>query len=176
MNSFSKIIKDYMEKHITDFNDKRIMQEAITLVDSESDITDEEVNILNEIFMSLKEDYTLKIIQDPTNLDFCIAITKQEKPIIQNKHDLNGLVNDLKRFSLNYSVSKIENATLLFLDASEHIEEDEFLLIQNIIRYLTNDWCLSPIEQQKHSGEIIRISRLIPTYCKKLIKTELERK
>ncbi len=175
MNSFSKIIKDYME-HITDFNDKRIMQEAITLIDSESDITDEEVNILNEIFMSLKEDYTLEVIQNPNNLEFCYAITKQEIPIIQNKHELNVLVNELKRFSLNYSISKIENAALLFLDASEHIEEDEFLLIQNIIRHLTDDWCLSPIEEQKHSDGIIRISRLIPKYSKKLIKTESERK
>lgn len=171
MNNFSQIIKDYME-HITNFNDKRIMQEAITLVNSETDITDEEINILSEIFMSLKEDYTLEIIQDPTNLDFCIAIVKQETPIIENKHELNVLVNELKRFSLKYPISKIENAALLFLDASEHIEEEEFLLIQNIIRYLNNDWCLSPIEHQKY----LRVSRLISTYCKKLIKKESDKK
>lgn len=175
MNNFRQIINDYMA-HVTDFNDKRIMQESITLIDSESDITDEEINILNEIFMSLKEDYTLQIIQDPTNLDFCIAISKQEIPIIKNKHELNVLVNELKRFSLNYQVSKIEKSALIFLEASEHIEENELYIIQSIIRYLNNDWTLSPIENAKYLGENIRISRLTQIYLKKLIKKESDRK
>lgn len=175
MDNFSQIIKDYMA-HVTDFNDRRIMQESITLIDSESDITDEEINILNEIFMSLKEDYTLKIIQDPTNLDFCIAISKQEIPIIKNKHELNVLVNELKRYTLNSKVSKIEKSALIFLEASEHIEENELYIIQNIIRYLNNDWVLSPIENTKYLGENIRISRLTQIYSKKFIKKESDRK
>lgn len=175
MDNFSQIIKDYMA-HVTDFNDRRIMQESITLIDSESDITDEEINILNEIFMSLKEDYTLKIIQDPTNLDFCIAISKQEIPIIKNKHELNVLVNELKRYSLNSQISKIEKSALIFLEASEHIEENELYIIQNIIRYLNSDWALSSIENTKYLGENIRISRLKPIYSKKLIKKEADGK
>ncbi len=169
MDNFIQTIKDYMA-HVTDFNSKRIMQEAITLIDSELNITDEEINILNEIFMSLKEDYTLKIIQDPTNLDFCITISKQGIPTIKNKHELNILVNELKRVSLNASISKIEKSALIFLDASEHIEENEFYIIQNIIRYLNNDWMLATIETKKYLGEDVRISRLIPTYSKQLVK------
>ncbi len=171
MDNFSQIIKEYMA-HVTDLNDKRIMQEAITLIDSKFDITDTEIDILNEMFMSLKEDYTLKIIQDPTNLDFCIAISKQEIPIIKNKHELNDLVDELKRFSLNFETSNIEKSALVFLESSEHIEENELYIIQNIIRYLNNDWSLSPIENQKYLGEQIRISKLKPTYNKILIKNE----
>lgn len=171
MYNFVNIISNHME-HITNLNDKRIMQEAINIIESENIILDAEIDILDEIFMALKKDYTIKIIQDPTNLDFCLAITKQQEPIIKNKHELNNLVNELKKFQSLKPITKIENTVLNFLDASEHIEENEVLLIQNIIRYLNNDWILRPLETQKYLGEEIRLSRLVPTYCKKLVKNQ----
>lgn len=169
MYDFINVIKDYMQ-HITNLSDKRIMQEAINIAESEAEILDSEITVLNEIFMALKEDYTIKIIQDPVNLDFCLAIVKQEPPIIRNKRDINVLANELKRNSLKKSLTPYETIALNFLDASEHIEDNEILLIQNIIRYINNEWLLQPIEQQKYMGENIRVSRLVPTYSKKLIK------
>lgn len=169
MYNFIKIINNHME-HVTNINDKRIMKEAINIIESEEVILDDELNILNEVFISLKEDYTIKIIQDPTNLDFCLAIIKQPAPIIKNQHELNSLVTELKRYSLSKPITKIESVALNFLDASEHIEENEILLVQNIIRYLNNDWILKPLEKQKYLGEEVRLSRIVPTYCKKMIK------
>ena len=127
---------------------------------------------MNEIFKSLKDDYTINIIQDPTNLDFCLAIMKQPLPIIKNSHELTLLLNELKGSISDKNTTELENAVLNFLEASEHIEENEILLIQNIIRYLNNDWILKPFENQKYLGENIKISRLVPTYSKKLIKNQ----
>ena len=145
------------------------MKEALNIIESESVILDDELEILNEIFISIKKDYTINIIQDPTNLDFCLAIIKQSLPIMKNSHELTCLLNELKN---NEKISKLEKVTLNFLDASEHIEENEILLIQNIIRYLNNNWILKPFEDQKFQGENIKISRLVPTYSKKLIKNK----
>lgn len=169
MDDFKNIINKHIEI-TSNLNDKRIMQEALNMLDSESTILKNEFDILNEIFMFLKEDYTVNIIQDPTNLDFCVAIMKQKTPIIKNKHELNCLVSELKRQTINENINKIETTVLNFLDASEHIEENEVLLIQNIIRYLNNEWMLKPFERQRYAGEEIKISRLIPTYSKKLTK------
>ena len=88
---------------------------------------------------------------------------------MKNSHELTCLLNELKN---NEKISKLEKVTLNFLDASEHIEENEILLIQNIIRYLNNNWILKPFEDQKYQGENIKISRLVPTYSKKLIKNK----
>ena len=145
------------------------MKEALNIIESESVILDDELEILNEIFISIKKDYTINIIQDPTNLDFCLATIKQSLPIMKNSHELTCLLNELKN---NEKISKLEKVTLNFLDASEHIEENEILLIQNIIRYLNNNWILKPFEDQKYQGENIKISRLVPTYSKKLIKNK----
>lgn len=169
MHEFSKIIDSYLG-HITDLNDRNIIQEALIIIDSEENINDDELNVLNEIFMSLKEDYTLKIIQDSEDLNFCIAIIKQDIPIIKNRHNLNILLNELKRFSLNNTISKIENTVLTFFEACEHIEENEFYLIKNIIKNLNNDWTLSPIKSETSQDEIIKISKLIPTYNKQIIR------
>lgn len=169
MHEFSKIIDSYLG-HITDLNDRNIIQEALIIIDSEENINDDELNVLNEIFMSLKEDYTLKIIQDSEDLNFCIAIIKQDIPIIKNRHNLNILLNELKRFSLNNTISKIENTVLTFFEACEHIEENEFYLIQSIIKNLNNDWTLSPIKSETSQDEIIKISKLIPTYNKQIIR------
>lgn len=169
MENFKSIINKYV-KMTSNQNDKRIIQEALNLINSESTILENEFDILNEIFIYLKKDYTINIIQDPTNLDFCLAIIKQQNPFIKNKHELNSLVCELKLYLLNKNINKIENTVLNFLDASEHIEENEILLIQNIIRYLNNEWILKPFENQKYLGEEIKISRLIPTYSKKLTK------
>lgn len=168
MDNFKIIINKYIN-NATNLNDKRIMKEALNIIESESVILDDELEILNEIFISIKKDYTINIIQDPTNLDFCLAIIKQSLPIMKNSHELTCLLNELKN---NEKISKLEKVTLNFLDASEHIEENEILLIQNIIRYLNNNWILKPFEDQKYQGENIKISRLVPTYSKKLIKNK----
>lgn len=171
MHDFSKIITDYLE-HVTDLNDKNIIQESLIMINSVENINDDELTVLNEIFMSLKEDYTLKIMQDSEDLNFYIAIIKQDIPIIKNRHKLNILLNELKRFSLNNSISKVENTVLTFFEACEHIEENEFYLIQNIIRYLNNDWSLSPIKNETVQNEIIKVSKLIHTYNKQIIRTK----
>ena len=168
MDNFKTIINKYIN-NATNLNDKRIMKEALNIIESESVILDDELEILNEIFISIKKDYTINIIQDPTNLDFCLAIIKQSLPIMKNSHELTCLLNELKN---NEKISKLEKVTLNFLDASEHIEENEILLIQNIIRYLNNNWILKPFEDQKYQGENIKISRLVPTYSKKLTKNK----
>lgn len=168
MDNFKTIINKYIN-NATNLNDKRIMKEALNIIESESVILDDELEILNGIFISIKKDYTINIIQDPTNLDFCLAIIKQSLPIMKNSHELTCLLNELKN---NEKISKLEKVTLNFLDASEHIEENEILLIQNIIRYLNNNWILKPFEDQKYQGENIKISRLVPTYSKKLIKNK----
>lgn len=168
MDNFKTIINKYIN-NATNLNDKRIMKEALNIIESESVILDDELEILNEIFISIKKDYTINIIQDPTNLDFCLAIIKQSSPIMKNSHELTCLLNEFKN---NEKISKLEKVTLNFLDASEHIEENEILLIQNIIRYLNNNWILKPFEDQKYQGENIKISRLVPTYSKKLIKNK----
>lgn len=173
MDNFHNIINKYINLS-KNLNDKRIMKEAINIIESETVILDDEIEILNEIFKSLKENYTINIIQDPTNLDFCLAIMKQQLPIIKNSHELTNLLNEIKS-SINISnknTTKLETIVLNFLEASEHIEENEILLIQNIIRYLNNDWILKPFENQKYLGENIKISRLVPTYSKKLIKNK----
>ena len=173
MDNFHNIINKYINLS-KNLNDKRIMKEAINIIESETVILDDEIEILNEIFKSLKENYTINIIQDPTNLDFCLAIMKQQLPIIKNSHELTNLLNEIKS-SINISnknTTKLETVVLNFLEASEHIEENEILLIQNIIRYLNNDWILKPFENQKYQGENIKISRLVPTYSKKLVKNK----
>ena len=171
MDNFQNIINKYINLS-KNLNDKRIMKEALNIIESESIILDDELEILNEIFKSLKDDYTINIIQDPTNLDFCLAIMKQPLPIIKNSHELTLLLNELKGSISDKNTTELENAVLNFLEASEHIEENEILLIQNIIRYLNNDWILKPFENQKYLGENIKISRLVPTYSKKLIKNQ----
>ena len=171
MDNFQNIINKYINLS-KNLNDKRIMKEALNIIESESVILDDELEILNEIFKSLKDDYTINIIQDPTNLDFCLAIMKQPLPIIKNSHELTLLLNELKGSISDKNTTELENAVLNFLEASEHREENEILLIQNIIRYLNNDWILKPFENQKYLGENIKISRLVPTYSKKLIKNQ----
>ena len=171
MDNFQNIINKYINLS-KNLNDKRIMKEALNIIESESVILDDELEILNEIFKSLKDDYTINIIQDPTNLDFCLAIMKQPLPIIKNSHELTLLLNELKGSISDKNTTELENAVLNFLEASEHIEENEILLIQNIIRYLNNDCILKPFENQKYLGENIKISRLVPTYSKKLIKNQ----
>ena len=169
MTKFSLIINKYIDKTI-DLNSKRIMQEALNLIEDEQIISEIELQVLNEIFISLREDFTIIIMQDEVTLDFLITLQKQQKPIIKNEHNINTLINDLKRLNIKQEFSNIENMTLNFLDACEHIEETEIFLIQNIIRYLENNWILKPIETKKYNGEQIRYSKLIPTYCKTLIK------
>ena len=87
MDNFKTIINKYIN-NATNLNDKRIMKEALNIIESESVILDDELEILNEIFISIKKDYTINIIQDPTNLDFCLAIIKQSLPIMKNSHEL----------------------------------------------------------------------------------------
>ena len=166
MLDFHEIISQYIND-VTNQNDKKILQQAINLIESEPIILDEELDILTEFFSALKKDYTIKVITDEKTLDFCIAMVKQDEPIVQNKYQLKILVEKLKKFKSNQNVSKIENAALKFLEASEHIEENETMLIQNIINYLNNNWTLKPIET---NDEQIKYSRLIPVYSKHLRK------
>lgn len=169
MPNFKSIIKDYI-KIVSNENDKRIMLTALNILNAQSIISDEEVKVLEEIFMSLKEDYTLEIKQDRDTFDFMIVITEQNIPVIENKHDINVLYHELLKSSNVSNRSNIENVILTFFDACEHIEEDEVLVINKIIYYLTNNWTLSTIREKKLENNSVRCSNIIPSYQKKLIR------
>ena len=169
MSSFENIINEYI-KYVTVRNDKRIMQEALNLLESEEVILDNELDVLNELFHYLKMDYTIKIIKDKKTLEFCIAVIKQEHPIIENKHDVNILIHELNYNCNNRKKTKMEETILNFLNASEHIEENEVLYIQNIIQYLNNNWILKPMEEIEYQNQNIMCSKIIPSYNKYLIK------
>lgn len=171
MLTFEEIINNYLS-YVTVTNDKRIMKEAINLIESEPIILDHEFDILNEIFSYLKMDYTLKIIQDPETLEFCIAIIKQNTPIIENKHDVNILLHELKYNCKNREISNMEKTIINFFDASEHIEENEVLLIQSIIQYLNSNWMLKPIETIDYNNEKVKCTKIVPTYNKHLKKNK----
>ena len=64
----------------------------------------------------------------------------------------------------------MENTIINFFDASEHIEENEVLLIQNIIQYLNNNWMLKPVETIDYNNEQIMCTKIVPTYNKHLKK------
>ena len=169
MPNFLDIINDYV-KNVVNKNDRRIILCAINLLEAENLISTDEINVLNEIFLALKEDYTLSITQDRETLDFMIAIEKQDTPIIENKHDINILCNELKRLT-NNNVTNIQNSIINFFCGCEHIEENEVLVIEKIIDSIINNWVLKPIEQKEENGKIIRYTKFIPIYNKRLVKT-----
>lgn len=166
MPDFSYIINGYIN-NVSNVNDKKIIEEALDLIESQPVILDEELDVLNEFFVSLRNDYTLNIVTDPNTLDFCVAIIKQKKPIINKKYDIEVLLKELQKVASTRNITKIENAVLNLLDASEHLEDNEILLLQNIIYYLNNNWTLRPIET---NDENIKYSRLIPVYSKHMLK------
>ncbi len=168
-NEFIEVIKNYM-KNVTNKNDLRIMNEAVNILEAEMILNNEELDVLNELFISLREDYTLFFMQDRETLEFLLAIKKQEIPIIENKHNLNILACELKRMSLDKNISKLEKTVLTFLDACEHIEENEVISIQKIMEYINNNWTLKPIEEYKYNDETVRCSKIVPSYQKKFIK------
>lgn len=169
MPSFKSIIKEYI-KNVYNENDRRIMVVALNMLEASNILSDTEINTLKEIFMALKEDYTLEIKQDQETLDFMIVITEQNIPIIENKHDLNVLYHELLNNSDPTNRTKLDNTILTFLDACEHIEEDEVLVISKILQYLTNNWSLLPIEEKTIKNKPLKCSRIIPSYQKKLSK------
>ena len=173
MSQFEQIIKKHIHK-TNKINDRRIMIEAFELLTDEPILTNNEIDILKEIFMFLKEDYTLSITQDKQTLGFILEISKQEIPIIENKHNVNVLCNELYKSSDCVSMSKLEDAILVFLYACEHIEENEILIIHEIISLLEKNWTLAPIEEKIENENKVKYSKLIPTYQKKLIKKNKE--
>ena len=112
MPNFLDIINDYV-KNVVNKNDRRIILCAINLLEAEDLISNDEINVLNEIFLALREDYTLSIKQDRETLDFMIAIEKQDTPIIENKHDVIILCNELKRLTSN-NITNMQNAIINF--------------------------------------------------------------
>ena len=170
MHNFLDIINDYI-KNVSNKGDKRVMLCAINLLEAEEIISEDEINILNEIFMALKEDYTLTTMQDYETLDFIIVIKQQKNHIIENKHDVNVLCNELKRLASTMDTTVTEKSIINFFCACEHIEENEVLVIEKIIDSIVNNWALNPIEQKEENGELIRYTKFIPTYTKGLVKT-----
>lgn len=166
MNNFISTINNYIS-HLSNPNDIRILEEAINLLELSPILTKNEIEVLNEMFTSLREDYTLSIMQDRSNLNYMIVIKKQEQPIIENKHDLNVLLTELKKINNN---SIIEKVVINFIDACEHIEENEILRIKQILNYLNNEWTLKPLTEKQYKNETIRCSYLTPCYRKQLIK------
>lgn len=167
MPKFKDIIKEYV-KNVYNENDKRIMVAALNILNASDIISENELDILKEIFMALKEDYTLTIKQDRETFNFMIVITEQNIPVIENKHDINVLYHELQKNTIEKT--KLEDTILTFFDACEHIEEDEVLVINRIIQYITNNWALSPIEEKQSKNGIIRFTHIIPSYHKKLVK------
>ena len=169
MPSFKSIIKDYV-KNVYNENDKRIMVSALNILNASNVLSDDEIQTLKEVFMALKEDYTLEIKQDRETFDFMLVITEQNIPVIENKHDINVLYHELLNNSNPVNRTKLEDAVLTFFDACEHIEEDEVLVINKIIQYLTNNWSLAPLEEKTIKNKKVRCSHIIPSYQKKLVK------
>lgn len=166
MPDFYYIINNYIN-NISNLNEKKIIEEAINLIESKPVILDEELKVLNEFFLALKKGYTLNILNDPNTLDFCVAIVKKKEQIRKNNYSIEILFNELQKESLKRNISQIESTVLSLLLASEYLEENEILLIQNIIYYLNNNWTLRPMETNEQN---IKYSRLIPVYSKQMIK------
>lgn len=161
MNDFINYIK-IATKRSRNMNDKRIMITALNILDLEFVITNEEIEFLNEIFSALKEDYTLLVASDKETLEQVVIIQKQAIPIVENKHDVGTLYNNLK----NIETSNIENLVLNFFKACEHIEEDEVMVINQIIDMLENNWSLRCIDRDNINGNFIRTLKFKPTYNK----------
>lgn len=166
-NTFLSTLEKYTNV-VSNENDRKFLSEAIQLYDTEPLISEDEFKILNEMFLSLRVDKTLQIIQDPTNLNFCISIVNEDVPEFQNKHDILIILNELKR--LQTFGNRAEALVVSFLESCEHVEEDELFLIQEIIRYLGSSWKLMPFEEMKYNGEVVKYSRLVPTYSKQLVR------
>ncbi len=140
-----------IKKHIAlskNQNDKRIMNIALNLLLDSPIFSKEEIDILNDIFTYLKLDYTLNIIQDYETLNFGIELSLQDAPIIENKHDVMNLYHELS--TNNSKHVSIEDCVLTFLDACEHIEENEILVINKIIDFMEKNWTLSPIVEKEN--------------------------
>ena len=163
MPNFKEIIHRNI-KQARKENDKRIMKTALDIIVDEPILSDESIDVLNEIFMALKLDYTLRIIQDYETLNFAVEIYKQEEPIIENKHEVNILYSEL---SQKEKITKLEKCALLFLNACEHTEENEVLVINKILEFIEKNWTLSPIEKYGDT----RISKIVPIYYKTYKKT-----
>ena len=165
MPNYKSIIKEYI-KHITNENDKRIIVCALNLLEGRELITNDEVDLLNETFMALKEDYTLKFKQDRKTLGFMLAIEEQVVPVIENKHELNVLYHKLQENTLGNDL--FENLVLNLIDACEHIEEDEVITIMKVIQYMTNNWNFGKLETREENGKTIRCSLITPVRIKEL--------
>lgn len=161
MGNFNDIIKRAIKRSHC-MNDKRIMITALNILDLKDIITEEELKYLNEIFMALKEDYTLSVTSDRDTLEQVVVISKQIVPIVENKHDVATLYNYLSKEKTN----KLENAVLNFFDACSHIEEDEVMIINQIVDMLENSWALKNIEKQDIDGKIVGILKFKPKYQK----------
>lgn len=169
MPKFKDIIKEYV-KNVYNENDKRIMVAALNILNASDIISENELDILKEIFMALKEDYTLTIKQDRETFNFMIVISEQNVPVIENKHDINVLYHELQKNSNPLERTRLEDAILTFFDACEHIEEDEVLVINKAIQYITNNWSLGPIEEKETKNGLVRCTHIIPSYNKRLVK------
>lgn len=166
MPNFIETIK----KHIlqsNNQNDKRIMNIALNLLIDSPILSDEEINVLNDIFTCLKFDYTLSIVQDPETLQFGVEISMQETPIIENKHDVMKLYKELAT-NIDKKIS-IEDCVLTFLDACEHIEENEVLVINKLLDFMEKNWTLSPITEKNNK----RYTFILPCHHKIYQKANL---
>ena len=153
MGNFNDIIKRAIKRSHC-MNDKRIMITALNILDLK--------DIITEIFMALKKDYTLSVTSDRDTLEQVVVISKQIVSIVENKHDVSVLYNYLSKEKTN----KLEKVVLNFFDACSHIEEDEVMIINQIIDMLENSWALKNIEKHDIDGKEVRVLKFKPKYQK----------
>jgi len=142
MDEFKSCIENYIDK-VTDFSDKKILNIAKLLLIYRPLLTENEIENMVFIFEQLKMDYTLSFHQEPTNLS--LIIDKQNTPMFKKQHEIEIIKNELIRLNNNDS-DKLKAAIIKFLDASDHIEENEIISIEYVLKLINSDWYMDEIK------------------------------
>ena len=166
MDDFKKCIEEYMDK-VTDFSDKKILNIAKLLLNYRPLLMENEIDNMTFIFDQLKNDYTLSFHQQPTSLS--LVIEKQNTPMFKKQHEIEILKNELVRLN-NNNVDKLKNSIIKFLDASDHIEENEIMSIECVLKLINNDWYMNEIKNINDNEYHIDFLPYRKQKCKKLVK------
>lgn len=152
MSNFKNIIEEYIEKNSLDENDARIINVAIKILDLEPVLEEKEIQVLNDLFQALREDYTLSIGIN-SNFNYQVIVEKQSIPEISNKHDVNCLYNKL--ISSVNEMSSAEKCVLNLFNACEHVEENEIIIVDTIVDYFGKNWTITPLNKVEKDGKMI---------------------
>lgn len=145
MNSIKECVQNYLEK-VNDKMDKKILNQVLTMIEYKTMFTDTELDNFNFIFSMLKQDYTLSFSQNLNNSEYEIIMEKQNTPLYQCTHNISVIRNELKRLVSNELIDKTTENVICFLEASEHIEENELSSIETIMDFINRDWIMGKFE------------------------------